>query len=306
MNEEPLFECVPNFSEGRRPEVLQAIREAAEGPGVRVLGLDADPDHHRAVLTVVGPGEPLVEAIFRAVAVAVERIDLRTHRGTHPRIGAVDVIPFVPWQAARMEDAIRLAQQLGQRVATALAVPVYFYGEAATRPSRRNLADVRRGQFEGLATRMISDPPDLGPQRPHPTAGAVAVGARQLLIAFNVYLNTPDVAIARRVARAVRGSSGGLVGVKALGMHMASQNRVQVSMNLVDYPTTPLPEVLDMVRREAARWGVAVQGSEFVGFVPMSCIEDVARYYLQMPRFHRGQILEVALASPNADTVAFE
>ncbi|MCY0878585.1 MAG: glutamate formimidoyltransferase [Firmicutes bacterium] len=296
-----LFECVPNFSEGRREDVLEAIRSAAAVPGVSVLGMEADPDHNRAVLTLVGPAQPLMEAAFRAVRVAVERIDLRAHQGTHPRIGAADVVPFVPWERAGMEEAIRLAWQFGQRVADALALPVYLYGEAARIPARRNLAHVRRGEFEGLAARMAQDPPDFGGAAPHPTAGAVAVGARRLLIAFNVYLTTTDVTIARRIAERVRGSSGGLVGVKALGMHLARQGRVQVSMNLVDYPTTPLPVALEMVRQEASRWGVGIQETEIVGFVPMACMEDVARYYLQMPKFQRGKILEVALASQEFD-----
>lgn len=295
MRKAARFECIPNFSEGRRPEVLAALHDAAQVSGVDLLGFDADPDHNRAVLTLAGPAEPVSEAVFRAMSKAVELIDLRTHQGAHPRIGAVDVVPFVPLQPDAMDEAVILAHALGERVASALALPVYFYEYAATAPKRRNLADVRRGQFEALAGRMAADPPDCGPGEPHPTAGAVAIGARRPLIAFNVYLETRDLSVARHVAAAVRGSSGGLVGVKALAFDTASQGRVQVSMNLVNYRTTSLPQALEMVRAEAARHGVRVVETELVGFMPFDAVEDVMRYYVQLPRFDRGRILEVAL-----------
>lgn len=290
-----LFECIPNFSEGRRPEVLEAIRGAATIDNVRVLGIEGDPDHNRAVMTLAGPPEPLLEAVFRAAKTAMETIDLRQHEGTHPRIGAVDVVPFVPLEGASMADAVRLAHQLGDRVGAELELPGFFYEEAAQRPSRRNLADVRRGQFEALAEKFREDPPDFGPSAPHRSAGAVAIGARRPLIAFNVYLDTQDMNVARAVARAVRGSSGGLIGVKALAFDTKRQGRVQVSMNLVNYPLTPLPRALALVRGEADRAGVRVSETELVGFMPMKAVEDIVTHYLQLPHFTQQRILEVAL-----------
>lgn len=290
-----LFECVPNFSEGRRPHVLAAIREAATVPGVSLLDLDSDPDHNRSVLTLVGPAEALLEAVFQTMEVAVAQIDLNSHEGVHPRIGAVDVVPFVPWRGATMAEAQDLARQLGEEAATKLNLPVYFYAEAATTSKRVNLQDVRRGGFEGLAERLLREKPDLGPSEPHPTAGAVAIGARHILVAFNVFLNTQDIKVARAVARAVRGSSGGLLGVKALAMDTKSQRRVQVSMNLVDYPRTSLPRTLEMVRQEAQRFGVAISETEVVGLMPQAVVDDVMRYYLQMPGFSRDRVLETAL-----------
>ncbi len=290
-----LFECVPNFSEGRRPEILDALRKAAEVPEVAILGMEGDPDHNRAVMTLVGPAEPLSEAVFRAMRIAVESIDLNQHRGTHPRIGAADVIPFVPWRNATMDEAVGLAHALGRRVGDELGLPVFFYGYAALSPARINLFEVRRGEFEGLAMRMSREAPDFGPTAPHPTAGAAAIGARNVLIAFNVYLHTQNLTVARRVARAVRGTSGGLVGVKALAMDTKSRGWVQVSMNLIDYRTTSLPQALEMVRREAARYGVAVAETEVVGLMPYVALEDAVRYYLQMPGFERRRVLETAM-----------
>jgi glutamate formiminotransferase len=294
MSQEPLFECVPNFSEGRRPEVLEAIRRAAEGPGVQVLGLDHDSDHNRAVLTLLGGAEAVVDAAFRTIQAAVERIDLRTHRGAHPRIGAADVVPFVPWRHADMTAAAELARRLGKRVGGELAVPVYLYAHAAALPDRVNLADVRRGEFEGLKSRMVHYPPDYGPGSPHPSAGAVAIGARPILIAFNVFLNTDDMRVGRAVARAVRGSSGGLVGVKALAMDTRTRGRVQVSMNLIDYQRTPLPRALELVRQEAARFGVLVAETELVGLMPFEAAAEALRHYLQMPHFGAARVLEAA------------
>lgn len=293
-----LFECVPNFSEGRRPEILDALRRAAAHSQVQVLGLDSDVDHNRAVLTLVGPADALTDAVFQAMRTAVKMIDLTQHQGTHPRIGAVDVVPFVPWRNATMTEAIAIAHAFGKRVAEELGLPVYFYGQAALSERHVRLAHVRRGQFEGLGARMTKDPPDLGPLQPHPTAGAVAIGARRVLIAFNVYLNTTDLAIARQIARSVRGSSGGLVGVQALAMDTRRQGRVQVSMNLVDYPLTPLPRALELVRSEASRFGVAIGETEVVGMMPYEAVEDVMQYYLQMPKFRRDQVLETALMNP--------
>ena len=293
-----LVECVANFSEGRRPEVVAAIVDAARGPGVHVLDASTDADHHRFVLTVAGEGETVAGAAWRAVAAAVARIDLTQHRGTHPRIGAADVVPFVPLGDTPMSYCVALAESVGQRIGSELGVPVYLYGEAARRPRRRNLARVRRGEFEGLAARM-RDPswaPDFGPAAPHPTAGAVAVGARPALVAFNVWISTGDPAVANAVARAVRGSSGGLVGVKALAMDTVGHGRMQVSMNLVDFRRTSLPAALELVRREAARFGATVTETEIVGMVPLAAMLASAQYYLQAHRFSAGQVLELGLS----------
>ncbi len=292
-----LVECVANFSEGRRPEVVAAIVEAARAPGVSVLDASADADHHRSVVTFAGEGAAVAEGAFRAVAVAVAQIDLRQHRGTHPRIGAADVVPFVPLGDTPMAYCVALAESVGARIAAELNVPVYLYGDAARRPARRELPRVRRGEFEGLRARM-ADPagrPDFGPAAPHPTAGAVAVGARPALIAFNVWLATPEVSVADAVARAVRGSSGGLVGVRALPMDTARRGQMQVSMNLVDFRRTPMPAALEMVRREAARFGVAVAGSEVVGMVPLAALLASAQYYLQAHELTTAQVLELQL-----------
>ncbi len=292
-----LVECVANFSEGRRPEVVAAIVEAARGPEVHVLDVSADQDHHRFVLTLAGEGEAVAAAAWRAVAAAVARINLTQHRGTHPRIGAADVVPFVPLGDTPMAYCVGLAESLGERIGSELGVPVFLYGDAARRPMRRDLARVRRGEFEGLTARMRepSGAPDFGPAVPHPTAGAVAVGARPALVAFNAWLSTGDWAVAHAVARAVRGSSGGLVGVKALAMDTATHGQMQVSMNLVDFRATPLPAALEMVRREAARFGVAVTETEIVGMVPLAALLAAAQYYLQAHRFSTGQVLELGL-----------
>lgn len=287
------IECVPNFSEGRDPEILKALRSAVEGSQAELLSFEADPDHHRAVMTIVGPPSAVVDAVFYAARVAVKRIDVSRRSGVHPRMGAIDVVPFVPLGETPMAVAVSSAETLGVRMADELGVPVYLYEHAARKASRRNLADVRRGQFEGLEARMAHDPPDFGPHAPHPTAGAVAVGARHFLIAFNVFLDTQDLSRARSVAREIRESSGGLSGVKALAMDTKpSRGWVQVSMNLVDYPTTSLPEVLDAVRQCAERWGTRVVETELVGMMPMVAVEDVMRHYLQLPGFSRKKILE--------------
>lgn len=290
-------ESVPNFSEGRDTAWMVELRKRAQSvPGVSVLGLEGDIDHNRSVMTLVGPGEKVLESVFQSIEWAVRSIDLRHHRGVHPRMGAADVVPFIPLGETPMQYAVELARQLGERVARTLNVPVYLYEDAATSEARRNLAVVRRGEFEGLAARMATDPPDFGQQWPHPTAGATAVGARQPLIAFNVYLGTTDLPIAQRIARAVRGSSGGLVGVKALAMNTLHKGQVQVSMNLVNYPTTTLPRALEMVRMEAKRFGVAVTHTELIGFLPMSAVVDILRHYVQLEAFDASRVLEMAMA----------
>ena len=291
-----LFECVPNFSEGRDAEKIERIvAPARQVPGVTVLDVERNADHNRCVISLVGEGEPLLDAVFRMMQVATQSIDLNVQRGEHPRMGATDVVPFVPIGASTMADAIRLAERLGGRVAKELGIPVYLYAAAAKRPERADLAKVREGQFEGLRDAIVSDPtraPDFGETKLHPTAGAVAIGARPVLIAYNAYLTTPDVTVAKRIAKAVRARDGGLPEVKALGFEIRERNRAQVSMNLTDYRVTPIHRALEAVRREAQRFGVAVEESEIVGLVPEDALFDAAEYYLQLHSFDRAAVLE--------------
>jgi len=291
-----LFECVPNFSEGRDAEKIERIvAPARDVPGVTVLDVERNADHNRCVISLVGEGDALLEAVLRMMKVATQLIDLTTQRGEHPRMGATDVVPFVPIGSSTMADAIRLAEKLGARVAKELGIPVYLYASAAKRPERADLAKVREGQFEGLREVIATDParaPDFGDPKLHPTAGAVAIGARPVLIAYNAYLTTPDVAIAKRIAKAVRARDGGLPEVKALGFEIRERNRAQVSMNLTDYHTTPVHRALEAVRREAQRFGVAVEESEIVGLVPEDALYDAAEYYLQLHSFDRSAVLE--------------
>jgi len=290
------FESVPNFSEGRDAAKLERITAAArEVAGVTVLDVERNADHNRAVISLVGEGDALLEAVFGMMRVATETIDLTQHHGEHPRMGATDVVPFVPLGTATMDEAVHLAERLGERVARELGIPVYLYAKAARRPERSDLAVVREGQFEGIRDRIGTDPtraPDFGPARVHPTAGAVAIGARPVLVAYNAYLTTPDVAIAKKIAKAVRARGGGLPEVKALGFDIAERHRAQVSMNLTDYRTTPIHRALEAVRREAQRYGVGVEESEIVGLVPEDALFDAAEYYLQLHSFDRGAVLE--------------
>ncbi len=293
---ETWVECVPNFSEGRRPEVIEALRSSIAGvPGVLVLDVHTDADHNRSVITFAGPGPAAAEAAFRAIRLAAEKINLDEHRGEHPRIGATDVVPFVPLAGTSLEDCVALARALGQRVAEELGIPVYLYEAAATRPDRVNLEDIRRGEYENLRQTIQSDPdrvPDFGPAYLGP-AGATVIGARRPLIAFNIYLTTDDVAIAKKIARSVRHSTGGLRYVKALGLEV--DGRAQVSMNLTDHTQTPLARVVELVRREAAHHGVAIDHSELVGLLPQQAMIDAAAWYLQLDRLEREQILESRL-----------
>lgn len=293
------LESVPNFSEGRRADVVDGLVRAARSVGeVTFLGVHTDPDHNRSVLSLAGPPEALAEAVFRAVRQAVETIDLRTHEGRHPRIGAADVVPFIPLGSTPMSEAIAAARTLASRLASELDLPVYLYEHAAARPERRSLERVRRSGFEELRDTIETDDeraPDLGPRRVHPTAGAVAVGARGPLIAYNIYLDTPDVEIARAIARAVRHSSGGLRYVKALGLEISSQGNVQVSMNLTDFRKTAMATVFDLVRSQAESHGVRVTRSEVVGLLPAEALVDVARHYLRMHDFELDQVLELKL-----------
>lgn len=293
-----LIQCVPNFSEGRRPEVIEAIVAAIAAAGVKLLGVAPDKDHNRTVVTFVGNAEQVANAAFNGAKVAAQLIDLNQHQGDHPRMGATDVIPFIPIKDVTMEACVELANQVGERLANELKIPVYLYEAAARRPERKNLAAVRRGQFEGLREAVKTDPdkrPDFGPAELHPTAGITAVGARLPLIAFNVNLGTNDLKIARRIARAVRGSSGGLVGVKALGVELKERNQVQVSMNLVNFQETPIHRAFELVRLEAERYGVPVVGSEIIGAVPTAALVGVAQHYLRLEGFRIDQVLEQQL-----------
>jgi len=290
-----LVECVPNFSEGRRPEVIEAIRDAiASVEGVSVLDVSSDPSHNRSVITFVAPVESAVEAAFAGVRAASERIDLCKHAGEHPRIGATDVVPFIPLEGSTMEDCIALARQLGERVGRELKIPVYLYERAATMPARENLADVRRGEFEGLREELGKNParnPDFGPSQIHPTCGATAIGARPFLVAYNVYLGpASNLAIAKNIAKAVRGSSGGFKYVKGLGLEVDGQ--AQVSMNLVDTEKTPLHNAFDFVKLRAESEGAQVTWSEIVGLVPERALFDTAVSHLQLRQFTPKQVLE--------------
>ena len=297
-----IVECVPNFSEGRRREVVEALMEAiATVPGATLLDSEMDPDHHRSVLTFAGEPEPVMEAAFRAVALARERIDLTQHSGQHPRMGATDVVPFVPVEGVTLDECVDCARALGKRIGEELGIPVFLYEAAATRPSRASLADVRRGEFEGLRELIGKDPerrPDFGPEKIHATAGATAVGARRFLVAFNANLDTGDVRVAKAVAAAVREQSGGLRNVRALGFSIEGGRRAQVSMNLVNTEATPIHRVLALVRAEAARHGAAISGCEVVGLIPEYAMLDAAEHALQLEGFRRDQVLELRLKRP--------
>jgi glutamate formiminotransferase/formiminotetrahydrofolate cyclodeaminase len=290
-----LIECVPNFSEGRRLEVIAEIRDAIAGvAGAHVLDTSADASHNRCVITFVAPIDVVVEAAFRGIREAQQRIDLTSHSGEHPRMGAADVVPFIPLEGATMEDCIALARALGERVGRELSIPVFLYERAASRPDRENLADVRRGEFEGLRAEIGKTPtrtPDFGPSAVHPTAGAVAIGARPFLIAYNVYLGpASNLAVAKEVAKAVRGSVGGLRYVKGLGFEVDGQ--AQVSMNLVDTDRTPLHQAYDMVRMEAEARGVTPTWSEIVGLVPERVLFDAAARHVRLRNFSADMVLE--------------
>jgi glutamate formiminotransferase len=294
---QPLVECVPNFSEGRRPEVIEAIAGALRAhPAVKLLDIESDADHNRSVYTLVAPPDAVVPAMFDAIRTAAQHIDLNVHRGEHPRIGATDVVPFVPLRDVTVEECVKLAQALGQRVGEELEIPVYLYEAAANRPDRVNLADLRRGQYEGLSAEIQVNPdrrPDYGPARLGP-AGAVVIGARPFLIAYNVYLTTGDVEIARKIARTIRYSTGGLRYVKSLGLLV--QGKAQVSMNLTDFRQTPIHVAVELIRREAARYGVGVASSELIGMIPQQALLDAAAWYLQLDNFDARMVLENRLA----------
>lgn len=298
--DQPLIECVPNFSEGRNAATVDRIVGAIKSvPGVLLLDRESDADHNRSVITFAGPPDVVVEASVRAAGAASELIDMNRHTGVHPRIGALDVLPFVPLRKVTLRECAALAVRAGQQIWTRFRVPVYLYGAAARRADRVELAEVRRGEFEGLREQVRSNPdrrPDIGGPELHPTAGATAVGARKILIAYNVQLGAPDVSIARRIARRLRTSSGGSPQVKAMGVYLASRNLAQVSMNLTDFNQTAPHEVFEVVKREAERYGIRVAGSEIIGLVPRRAIEMAAGHDLQLENFSPRMILENRLA----------
>jgi glutamate formiminotransferase len=291
----PIIECVPNVSEGRRTNVVEEIIEVVRRvPGARLLDWSSDASHNRSVITMAGDAAALKAAVILLFEKAVATIDLRTHKGEHPRVGAIDVVPFVPIEGVTMQDCIALAKDTARAVADRFNVPVYLYEEASTNPLRKNLEDIRRGEFEGLAAKMASTgwAPDFGPSMPHPTAGASVIGARMPLIAYNINLNTNRLDVAKKIAAAVRFSSGGFRYVKAMGITLADRNIVQVSMNLTNFEQTPILRVFEAVKREAERCGVAVLDSEIVGLVPAAALLDVAANTLQLSTFSAEQVLE--------------
>ncbi len=290
-----IIESIPNVSEGRRPEVIELLTAALTGtPGIRLLDRSSDTSHNRSVFTIVGDAPSLKAATLALFETALAHIDLRSHRGEHPRLGAVDVVPFVPIEGASMEDCVGLARDVAAAVADRFAVPVYLYEDASARPNRRNLEDIRRGEFEALAARMASPDwqPDYGPALPHPTGGASVIGARMPLIAYNINLNTDRLDVAKKIAAAIRHSSGGLRFVKAMGVMLDDRGIAQVSMNLTNYQKTPMFRVFEMVKREAERYGVTILESEIVGLVPSAALTSAAEYYLQIADFTPNQVLE--------------
>lgn len=294
-----LMECIPNISEGRRSELVNEFADIVRAvPGVTLIDYSSDASHNRSVFTFLGDPDQVMEAAFRFAKHAVEKIDLRVHEGEHPRMGAVDVIPFVPIRDMDMAECVERSKVLGERIARELDLPVFLYEESASAPHRKNLAAIRKGQFEGMAEKVLEDQwhPDFGGNRIHPSAGVVAVGARQPLIAFNINLDTPDVSIAKKIAKIIREKDGGFRAVKALGVMLEDRNIAQVSINMCDYKQTPLYRVLEFVRFEAARYGVRVVGTEIIGLAPMMAFVDAADYYLQIEKFDAfKQVLECHL-----------
>lgn len=290
-----IVQCVPNISEGRRPEVVErVVDQIRQTPGVQLLDYSSDYDHNRSVITFVGDLASVQEAAFQLTKEAVQLINMEEHQGAHPRIGAVDVIPFIPIEEVTMQECVQAAVSLAERINSELGVPTYLYGAAATRPERRDLSNIRKGQYEGLKEAIAQEErhPDYGEPRLHPTAGATVVGARLPLIAFNVNLGTDRKEVADHIARCVRERSGGFRNVKAMGVVLEERRQVQVSMNLENYLETPIYRVLETIRREAARFGVPVVGTEIVGLVPQKALLDVAAWYLQLESFQPQQVLE--------------
>ena len=289
------MECVPNFSEGRDLEKIERIVQPFRAKeGVKLLDYSNDEDHNRLVVTVVGRPEDLKQAVLEAIEVAVREIDLRTHKGQHPRMGAVDVVPFIPIRGCTMEEADRIAHECGSEIAERFNVPVILYEKSASSPARQNLAAVRKGEFEGMAEKLALPEwkPDFGPSAPHPSAGVVAVGARMPLVAFNINLDTPSLEIAHNIAKKIRFIGGGLRYCKAMGVELTERGITQVSINMTDYTHTALYQAFEMVRFEAKRYGVSIVGSEIIGLVPMQALVDTAEYYLGIENFSINQVLE--------------
>jgi glutamate formiminotransferase len=290
-----IIESIPNVSEGRRADVIARLADAVRTtPGVRLLDYSSDASHNRSVFTLVGDADGVKRATLALIGQAVAAIDLRSHRGEHPRLGAIDVVPFVPIEGVTMAECVALARDVGAAVAEQFDLPVYLYEEASSNPARKNLEDIRRGEFEGLPEKMQRAEwrPDFGPAAPHPSAGAVVIGARMPLIAYNINLNTDRLDVAKKIAAAIRHSSGGLRYVKAAGFMLEDRGIAQVSMNLTNYEKTPIFRVFEIVRREAARYGVSILESEFVGLVPSAALFSTAEFYLQLDRFAPEQVLE--------------
>jgi len=295
MNE--IIECIPNVSEGRNQDVINKIIENLKQTGVKILDVSSDPDHNRTVITFVGDKSSVLEGAFAVAKSAVELIDLRKHKGTHPRMGAVDVIPFVPIKGITMDETVELSKILAKRIGEELKVPVYLYAESATKEERRSLPNIRQGEFEGFFEK-IKDPnwaPDFGPNEVHETAGVTAVGAREFLIAYNIYLNTKDVSIAEKIAKSIRESSGGLRFIQAKGMYIEEKGMAQVSMNVLNYKKAPLYRVFEIVKMEAERYGVSVVESELVGLMPLKAALNSLAFYLRFPKLTSESIIEMKI-----------
>lgn len=292
-----IVECVVNYSEGRNKEVIDSITSVFVAEGVKLLNVEADADYNRVVVTVAGDPQVVKEKVVESVIMATRLIDLNVHTGQHPRMGATDVVPFIPIKNMSMAECVTLAKEVGELIAQRTNVPVFLYEAAATAAHRENLADIRKGEYEGMAKKMTDDrwKPDFGPDQPHPTAGVVAVGARMPLIAFNIDLATTDVTIANKIAKAIRNSSGGFRYIKAGGVEVKERGLVQVTMNITDYTKMPIYRVFETVKMEAMRYGVAVCGSEIVGLVPMEAIVDSAAYYMRFNNVDKDKILETQL-----------
>ncbi len=298
-----MIECVPNVSEGRDRTIVERIAKSITSTGCHLLDVHSDPDHHRSVFTMIGDEEQIVDGAVALAESATALIDLTAHRGVHPRVGAVDVIPFVPLGSTKMSTCVTVAQSVGRTIAECFALPVFLYGAAARSAQRSSLSWIRRGELRGLSEKLVETPPDFGPQQPHPTAGVVAVGARPFLVAFNVVLDTREESIARLIASTIREANGGLPGVKALGLSLESRNLVQVSMNLAqasrnlaDVPATTIPAAFHAVAREAQRLGTRVLESEIVGLIPQAALDDATAADLLMPDDPRDRILEARIS----------
>ena len=290
-----IIECIPNVSEGRRTEVVEALVNVVRTvPGATLLDYSSDASHNRSVITMVGDPDGIEDAAFKLAMAARDNIDLTQHEGEHPRMGAIDVIPFVPIKDVTVAECVELSKKLGERIANELGIPVFLYEDSATAPHRKNLAEIRKGQFEGMAEKVNDEKwhPDFGGNRIHPTAGVVAVGARPPLVAYNINLSTSDIKVADKIAKIIRERSGGLKYVKALGVMLEDRNIAQVSINMCNFSKTPLYRVFELVRVEAARYGVHIIGSEIIGLAPMAALIDSAEYYLQLEGFSKNQVLE--------------